>query len=430
MTTGQRIAQKRREAELSQEALGAELGVSRQSIYKWESDAALPEIDKLVALSRRFGVTVGWLLGVEEPPESEQPASEKELTDAQLKMVEEITNRYLSALPKPAKRKKWPWVLAALVLICVATNLFNRLEQLNSQCDALSHAVNSVERSVNSQINGISDRVEEILKQQNDLTADYSVEITEITPDQSSGSVTLAVSAVPKTFTDGMSAEFSVDNGHGSNIKVVQPVRDQNGEAIHETFAATLACELTDSITVSVVFVLPDGTRQTQILESYTGLYTQSLPEADIVGGEELDCHGTLADGVLTMTEFQAAAKASWYGWGIYGIDTEIIPESIQVGLFKNQKLLAWAEEVPQDTSRWQGFEDFHFYQFAPVTTPFSNKDMIEVAAVVTDQYGRQSVTRSYFPPFVADAEGKALVWTGESLDQDPDPAHWGLTAN
>ena len=70
MTTGQRIAQKRKEAGLSQETLGAELGVSRQSIYKGESDTALPEIDKLVALSRRFGVTVGWLLGVEEAPET------------------------------------------------------------------------------------------------------------------------------------------------------------------------------------------------------------------------------------------------------------------------------------------------------------------------------------------------------------------------
>ena len=84
MTTGQRIAQKRKELELSQEALGAELGVSRQSIYKWESDAALPEIDKLVALSRRFGVTVGWLLGVEDA--AEPPAGESgELTDMQLK---------------------------------------------------------------------------------------------------------------------------------------------------------------------------------------------------------------------------------------------------------------------------------------------------------------------------------------------------------
>ena len=69
MTIGQRIAQKRKELGLSQEGLGDQLGVSRQSIYKWESDSALPEIDKLIALSRLFGVSVGWLLGVEEPPQ-------------------------------------------------------------------------------------------------------------------------------------------------------------------------------------------------------------------------------------------------------------------------------------------------------------------------------------------------------------------------
>ena len=43
MTTGQRIAQKRKALGLSQEALGDRLGVTRQSIYKWESDSALPE---------------------------------------------------------------------------------------------------------------------------------------------------------------------------------------------------------------------------------------------------------------------------------------------------------------------------------------------------------------------------------------------------
>ena len=68
MTLGQRIAQKRKELGLSQEGLGERLGVSRQAIYKWESDAALPEIDKLITLSRIFSVSVGWLLGVEEAP--------------------------------------------------------------------------------------------------------------------------------------------------------------------------------------------------------------------------------------------------------------------------------------------------------------------------------------------------------------------------
>lgn len=51
MTLGQHIAQKRRELGLSQEQLGQEMGVSRQAIYKWESDATVPEIDKLIALS-------------------------------------------------------------------------------------------------------------------------------------------------------------------------------------------------------------------------------------------------------------------------------------------------------------------------------------------------------------------------------------------
>ena len=41
MTIGQRISYKRKELALSQEALGEQLNVSRQSIYKWESDAAL-----------------------------------------------------------------------------------------------------------------------------------------------------------------------------------------------------------------------------------------------------------------------------------------------------------------------------------------------------------------------------------------------------
>ena len=90
MTTGQRIAAKRRELDLSQEGLGEALGVSRQSIYKWESDSSLPDVDKLVALSRLFHVSVGWLLGVEE--DQEERISD-DLSPAQLKRVEEILSR-------------------------------------------------------------------------------------------------------------------------------------------------------------------------------------------------------------------------------------------------------------------------------------------------------------------------------------------------
>ena len=49
MTLGERIAAGRRAAGISQEALGERLGVSRQAISKWEGDAAVPELEKLIA---------------------------------------------------------------------------------------------------------------------------------------------------------------------------------------------------------------------------------------------------------------------------------------------------------------------------------------------------------------------------------------------
>ena len=97
MTLGERIARKRKELGLSQEALGERLGVSRQAIYKWESDASLPEIEKLIALSGIFSVPVGWLLGVEELPPEGEAAPAGELTQEQLAMVREIVDGYLAA---------------------------------------------------------------------------------------------------------------------------------------------------------------------------------------------------------------------------------------------------------------------------------------------------------------------------------------------
>ena len=112
MTLGQRIAQKRKELGLSQEGLGEQLGVSRQAIYKWESDASLPEVEKLIALSRLFSVTVGWLLGVEEEP---RPVGEEELTPQQLAMVREITQGYLSAQPGSLSPRRKKQLLAGLL---------------------------------------------------------------------------------------------------------------------------------------------------------------------------------------------------------------------------------------------------------------------------------------------------------------------------
>ncbi|MBQ2759999.1 MAG: helix-turn-helix transcriptional regulator [Clostridia bacterium] len=52
----------RKKAGLSQEALAEKLGVSRQSVSKWETGESVPEITKLPILANIFNVTTDWLL--------------------------------------------------------------------------------------------------------------------------------------------------------------------------------------------------------------------------------------------------------------------------------------------------------------------------------------------------------------------------------
>lgn len=52
----------RKKSSLSQEQLAEALNVSRQAISKWEGGSAMPESDKLLALSNYFGVSLDYLL--------------------------------------------------------------------------------------------------------------------------------------------------------------------------------------------------------------------------------------------------------------------------------------------------------------------------------------------------------------------------------
>lgn len=62
MTIGEKIQQLRRGLGISQEQLAETLEISRQSVSKWERGEAVPDIEKVVALSRFFGVTTDQLL--------------------------------------------------------------------------------------------------------------------------------------------------------------------------------------------------------------------------------------------------------------------------------------------------------------------------------------------------------------------------------
>lgn len=67
MSIGKRIQFHRAQRGLSQDALADKLSVSRQSVSKWELDQASPDIDKVIALSKLWGITTDELLLGESP---------------------------------------------------------------------------------------------------------------------------------------------------------------------------------------------------------------------------------------------------------------------------------------------------------------------------------------------------------------------------
>lgn len=425
MTTGQRIAGKRRELGLSQEGLGERLGVSRQAIYKWESDMALPEIEKLVNLSREFSVSVGWLLG-EEDSAAEKP----ELTAEQLRMVEEIVGRYLAARPAaaeasekeppgeeaagpetPRKKRRWPWVLGAaevIAVLAVFVSLFSGLDGLNREYQNLQNSVYNVQNNVDRQIGSITRRVEEVLQNQNTLTAEQSAQIADT--DYRANTVTVEARAVPRTYVEGMTAEFLLVSG-GETITVPGTLGENHA------FTARLTGPLTDEITVSAAFLAGDQ-RQTQVLERFIDLYSRSFPDITVFGRIS-GARKTEGDPGWTVS-FEPVDIYCW-------MDDLPIQINLRVGLFRDQELVQWfTEEERGGHGAWRAFRS------EQETFLLETGHAYCIAAVVTDEFDREWV--------VADEDGgyaaaeDALYGHGPAMEYEPnipyleasrDPADW-----
>lgn len=436
VTIGQRIAELRRQKGLSQEALGEALGVTRQSISKWESDGALPEVEKLVAMSRLFGVSVGALLGVEEEAptgDAEQDAArpEGELSEAQLRMVEEIAARYTEALREEALRqeqarreavqkeaqeaaeKKKPGKkaivvcgLCAGVLLYGIISLFSRLERLDNNYRNLSYSIDNVSNNVNRQINSIAYQVENILNEQNALTADFGVSVMEVNAEALT--VKLGVYAVPKTYAEGMRVEFLAEYGGmdgGDGGETVRAEGELQGDA---RFYAELICPLTnEAITVSAAF-LRDGVRETQVLDMVNYVYNAVMPQINVIGYKD-SWKAAKAGETFTVETEETVSVRYWGGEEAYPIVPEQVRfTNIRVGLFVNRKLIVWATPYdgdfqPQpvasvDAQTGQVVfapavqEGSVFYKLPAYTLTLQQGDTVCIAAVAEDQFGNEYV--------------------------------------
>ena len=412
MTIGERIAALRRGRELSQEALGEALGVSRQAISNWEADASLPEIDKLVALSRMFGVTVGELLGVEEGRADAPQADPGELTEQQIRMVEAIAARYIEAIPKPAppktNRKRWALLAASVLLLIIGqfASVRGELRNLRNQTNGLQSNVSNISSNVGYQISSISDRVEEVLKSQNNLTADYDCTIG--AADLAANTVSFDAYAVPKRWIEGMTAEFLVQCGGETRTFPGEP-------APGNRFMAAFAVPLDDHITVSVRFDT-EGVQETQLLEVFEGLSDQNVPQIDWDFSFFFWC--SKAEEWKQAREYELRAQYWWMeeapvdDYRLSDVQVWLAVNGEPVALETSGRIVQEGEEITAVSDGKQGTAELK--STLTVTVPALDLkvgDTIQPYLTMTDNYGRR--LRADDQPLYVDQDGELQMGDG-----------------
>lgn len=117
MILAEKILNLRKQNGWSQEELAVQLGVSRQSVSKWESGTSIPDLERIIKLSRIFGVSTDYLLRdeMEKPETDHTPVMESGVEDEEdLKHVSpEMAGEYLGLVKKYAPR------VAAAVAACI-----------------------------------------------------------------------------------------------------------------------------------------------------------------------------------------------------------------------------------------------------------------------------------------------------------------------
>ena len=96
MILADKIIEERKKNGWTQEDLAQKLGVSRQSVSKWESAGAIPDLKKIIQLADLFGVSTDYLLKDEVEKENTETICD---TDCELHRVGmEEANTYMVAL--------------------------------------------------------------------------------------------------------------------------------------------------------------------------------------------------------------------------------------------------------------------------------------------------------------------------------------------
>ena len=110
MIFADKLIQLRKKAGWSQEELASQMNVSRQSVSKWEGAQSVPDLDKIVRLSKLFGVSTDYLLK-DEIEDADVTISEE--NDFGRRVTLEEANRFIEVKIETSK------MVANGVFLCI-----------------------------------------------------------------------------------------------------------------------------------------------------------------------------------------------------------------------------------------------------------------------------------------------------------------------
>ena len=113
MILADKIINERKKNGWSQEELAERLRVSRQSVSKWESAQSVPDMQRIVDMSRLFGVSTDYLLKDELEPESVTPEQFTEAESGLRRVSMEEAREYIALRHKAAPK------IAFGVFLCI-----------------------------------------------------------------------------------------------------------------------------------------------------------------------------------------------------------------------------------------------------------------------------------------------------------------------
>ena len=383
MTLGQRIQELRKQAGLSQEALGEALGVSRQAVSKWESDGGIPELDTLIAMSRLFGITVGQLLGVETPEKQEETAEPHPgFTEEQ---VEDILRRYVEESCPPRETPaswlaKWGWVpAAAIVAMTVIVVLFVRVSSLRSTVRMLQSDVSSLESRVSNSLNNLSgsirDTIHSVLEEENDPVSSFDWELESFDDTAKMVDIELAVSL--KEWSPGTQARFVVDWTSTDQTEGQSSTEWVDGPE----FEAELTLPMNYRSEVTLLLKDADGTIREQTLDTIHG----GMSEEDFY----MACYNLMGVFSISSGRMVTAVREDPY-IDIYSSHPELLWAkkahlTAAVGekeILSQDLMLVRSEE---DLGLWKGYSD---PKYTEVT--LGREEKLVITLTVTDNLGRE----------------------------------------